>query len=714
MLTTEGHEQKSGRARTGKGKKQSGGREEQKGGTAAVYARFSTRFQDSIEDQLRECREWAEENGYDVPDHLEFTDEAKRGGSKNRSGLQALQQVIEQGDVDAVVIFATSRLFRKTYRALQFVHEGLVERGIRCVFVASGIDTDDRSDWEMRLHVQSLVDEFQSKSTKAHIRAAHTGLLLKGRVFGTLTFGYRGEPIPGEETNRGRASCRIIVDPETSPWVVRIFQWYVSDRLSISAVVRRLNEQSAPLPPRCATGRWTYLAVKTVLGNPRYRGLWQYGRTEAKWLSCKDYVRQVEREEPLKVRQMEELRIVDDEMWFRAQELRASNPHNAGRKPVDGDRKSRPRLLNGLLYCGYHDRPLVVGGGQGRSAICPVCKEDGKGELFTLLNRRLAVEVICRKIAELIRGDESLVASIVDICRKAAEEQQRPDTGGIEELMARRTKLTEQIRQVLDLFAETEEDERENNEKVAELRRQRAGLNADIARLETAATTPINVPSPDEVQNLLADLGGILTKAAESDDEASAADARRLIETITDGKILVYQAGPRQAQQGWLRGVSTVNVVKLVAENLGVHGVDGDGVEVEVEFREQPTHERIADEVQRLYDAGLKYTEIAERVGWNRSIVTKALGFWHESQGLPAPDGRKHVRRLNRPKLAERIADRVMELIEQQVPLKDIAEQLGCSRNRVTEAIRIWHQERGLAVPDGRGLRKLRRKSKSD
>ena len=92
--------------------------------------------------------------------------------------------------------------------------------------------------------------------------------------------------------------------------------------------------------------------------------------------------------------------------------------------------------------------------------------------------------------------------------------------------------------------------------------------------------------------------------------------------------------------------------------------------------------------------------------------MAKALAFWHESRGLPAPDGRKHVKRLNRPKLAEQIADRVMELVNQKTPLQDIAKQLGTSRNLITQAIRIWHQERGLAVPDGRALRKLRRKSK--
>jgi|GEM_PF-5888661 len=40
----------------------------QRGGVAAIYARYSTRFQDSVGDQIRECREWAEENGYRIPE----------------------------------------------------------------------------------------------------------------------------------------------------------------------------------------------------------------------------------------------------------------------------------------------------------------------------------------------------------------------------------------------------------------------------------------------------------------------------------------------------------------------------------------------------------------------------------------------------------------------------------------------------------------------
>jgi Resolvase, N terminal domain len=45
----------------------------------ALYARYSSRFQHSIEDQIRVCKDWAEKNGIEVPDDLNVIDRAATG-----------------------------------------------------------------------------------------------------------------------------------------------------------------------------------------------------------------------------------------------------------------------------------------------------------------------------------------------------------------------------------------------------------------------------------------------------------------------------------------------------------------------------------------------------------------------------------------------------------------------------------------------------------
>ena len=126
-----------------------------------------------------------------------------------------------------------------------------------------------------------------------NIRAAHQGLFRRHLVSGTLTLGYRGEPIPGELTKRQRPRCRIVIDLETAKWVLQIFEWYVNDMLSILEIARRLNDDpAAPAPPTSPIGMWTYLTVVRLLGNARYRGFWEYGKMKVQYVSQKDYLRQ--------------------------------------------------------------------------------------------------------------------------------------------------------------------------------------------------------------------------------------------------------------------------------------------------------------------------------------------------------------------------------------------------------------------------------------
>ncbi len=259
----------------------------------AAYARYSTRFQDSIADQIREILEYAVKDGVFVPREMIFFDLAVKGFKKNRIGLGGLREALEKKQAGVLFFFATNRLFRKTYRTLEFVDEVHKGLGVRCVFVKSGVDTDDKQRWELLLQMQSMQDQLGVTMYVENIRAAHGGLMGKQQVFGTLSYGYDGEPVDGETTKRGKPRRRIVIDPETSQVVRDIFSWYVKQRLSINAIIRRLNDNpEIPLPPRCTTGQWTRLAVRGVLKNERYRGLWKYGVTESVYLPKQDYDRQ--------------------------------------------------------------------------------------------------------------------------------------------------------------------------------------------------------------------------------------------------------------------------------------------------------------------------------------------------------------------------------------------------------------------------------------
>ena len=127
----------------------------------AIYVRFSTFFQDSAVDQIRALYEFALENKIFIPREYVYFDLGVRGYTSKRDGLDQLRAVLAAKKVNVLLLFATNRLFRKLYLTLQFVEEVVAERGIRCVFVKSGIDTANKDQWQMLLHLRGIVDEFQ-------------------------------------------------------------------------------------------------------------------------------------------------------------------------------------------------------------------------------------------------------------------------------------------------------------------------------------------------------------------------------------------------------------------------------------------------------------------------------------------------------------------------------------------------------------------------
>ena len=89
----------------------------------ALYARYSTRFQDSIADQVRSLLEEALRQKIFIPREYVFFDLATRGCTSRRPGLDALRQGLADQRLRVLLVFATNRLFRKNYKALQFVEE---------------------------------------------------------------------------------------------------------------------------------------------------------------------------------------------------------------------------------------------------------------------------------------------------------------------------------------------------------------------------------------------------------------------------------------------------------------------------------------------------------------------------------------------------------------------------------------------------------------
>lgn len=174
----------------------------------AVYARYSSRFQRSIGDQIRSLYEAALKRGVFIPRENVFFDMAARGYKERRPGLMQLRALLAKRTVNVLLVFATNRLYRKAYKVQKFLEEEVIERGIDCVFLNFGVDSTDKKRWQMFLQFNALLDEFGAGMYADHVRAAHQGLFDQRLIFGTIPFGYRkGREIPGQFTKRNLPRC---------------------------------------------------------------------------------------------------------------------------------------------------------------------------------------------------------------------------------------------------------------------------------------------------------------------------------------------------------------------------------------------------------------------------------------------------------------------------------------------------------------------------
>ncbi len=339
--------------------------------------------------------------------------------------------------------------------------------------------------------------------------------------------------------------------------MVKAFAWFADDRLPIDEIARRFNaDPGVPPSPKSLSGRWSHKAIRHLLANARYRGWWQYGDTVNVWQGTKDYSRQIKRTEPLKQGQFEHLRIVPDELWYRAEKRLAEQPRPPRPEPRDGDRRSRPVLLNGLFYCPTHSRILYVGGANGHSMFCKDCMSTHESErpLYSLLNRAMALSLTCRAVAELVRRDEVLVGSIIAACREQAGRAQRPDPARLDGLRREEEKLGRRIRALMENPGETDEDLRETNERLRALRRDRAEVSSALARAAADEARPVVIPDEAEVRGMIDGLAGLLESAASGPSDEDARAAREVVELLTGGRIDLEQMGERRRHGGWLRG----------------------------------------------------------------------------------------------------------------------------------------------------------------
>jgi site-specific DNA recombinase len=683
-----------------------------------LYARQSSFKQDSIVDQVRTILEEAIRKKVFISRENIFFDIAYPGMTERRPGLLALREKIKSGKIKTLMVFTTSRLFRSTYKALQFVEEELVEQDIRGLFVKSHIDTANTGEWRTLFQALASNDEAQVRLYGAHIQAAHEGLFERRMVHTSLSLGYTGEVVDGEHTKRFRPRRRIVVDVLAAQWIVKIFYWYVVDGIGISKIARMLNaDPYAPAPAKSTTGLWTHALVVKHLKNAQYRGYSTYGVRKTKWLSKKDYAAQVLRESPLKEKQDEELRIIPDDCWYAAQTLLASEPNRGGRKPNHESDKRPTNLLQGLFVCPTHDRRVAAGGANGVVLLCPLCRSIKSDErpLFTHLNRSLALRLTFQYLIDQLNPTDDLVKSVIDVCARESESlsESNPE---VVQILQNQLKVWDSKIDFNRRNPGISADEQRRTELVLkDLHNERNELTARLRSVETAIKVLDRIPDREAIVRFLDSTSDLLRQCLNSSDETVLRKGRRIIDILTGGRILLQQIGERAKSKGHLQGRFQIDTVAYVVEGLtGMRLCESNSVyEAVIDFQQPLVVEDQSETAKRLWDDGLLLVDIAKQMGYTPPYITKLIQCWHDKGGLSRPNNYQRRKQLENKQskmpIYKIIANEVVAFMKIGLSNSEIRRRLKTSDPTVAKAITWWHEMQGLPVPTtaDRRLKKL-------
>ena len=481
---------------------------------AATYARKSTdddhqqEENKSVTRQVEHARAFAQSKGWTVAAEHEYVDDGITGGEegfKKRDGLKRMLNHLK--DFDVIVMSELSRLGRHQVLTSAALHQ-IEKAGVQVWFYLT--NEQCRFDTAVdRFLVSALgfAAELERERIGQRARDALQRKAAKGYNAGGAVFGYDNVPVYAKGVNgeRVRSHTDYMINDEQAGVVRGIFRAYAdghghtsiakalngngsdcgpkgkrrrTPRHDLEAVRRRyFGGRTAPSPQRGkrGTGSWAPSAVREILYRVRYTGKVPFGEIAT---------------------DRQELRIVDAELWERAQqrlrEVRATYIRDGGQ--WWGRPSVEKYLLSGMGRCTGCGKSITVlysynGTTGNRQKVYQYgCSYNHtRGDVVCENDHRARMEWLDGAVIEAIEQQVLQPEAIAYTVEKAAEIIERelkrnPDKP--QQLEAEARKLRRELERFLRLIAEGKAPDsvlveiRRREERLKDLEREQAALVA--------------------------------------------------------------------------------------------------------------------------------------------------------------------------------------------------------------------------------------------
>ncbi len=272
-----------------------------------IYARFSSHSQreESIEQQVAECRAYAARRGWTVLDV--YPDEAISGTVEDRPQFQKMIIDAEKGAFGHVVTYKVDRFARDR------LDSAIYKSRLRQMGITVDYAREDMPDGPIGILIEGMLEsqaEFYVANLRQDVIRGHRYNADHALSNGPLPYGYK----------RVDAEGHIEIDSPAAAVVRQIFERYAAG-FRVREIAEDLNERGITTK----TGKpWRNTSFKKLLDNERYKGVYIY-----------DDVR-IEGGMP---------RIIDDELFEKVKRRREYMAH----APATAD---EIYALTGKVFCG--------------------------------------------------------------------------------------------------------------------------------------------------------------------------------------------------------------------------------------------------------------------------------------------------------------------------------------------------------------------------
>ena len=222
----------------------------------------------SLHNQRQILVDYAEQHGYEIVG--ESFDDNVTGMTFNREGIGEIEDAVESGLVDTILVKDLSRLGRHRTQTAIFI-DYLSENNVNVISVTEGINSADEND-DLIIGFKQIVNDLYAKDISKKVRAGVRQKQKDRGLVETLPLGYY----------KDKNLNKVMIDEEAAEIVREVFNLYVQG-YGLTTIAKMMNAKGIKSPEYYQRRRladwkpeiskkylWVQTSVKRILTNELY------------------------------------------------------------------------------------------------------------------------------------------------------------------------------------------------------------------------------------------------------------------------------------------------------------------------------------------------------------------------------------------------------------------------------------------------------------